>query len=223
MSNLQKEINVIRGGWDYGIKEYGMNAGTPVVRLKISSHDNHAQTIRYMKSQFEQHGWASKLRSGSARMVIGGTEPIHDRNTEAVNTFLDIIKPRFVDFEVDELNQKPSRDFVRAADSFSVWVPSDHEFDYEALDFYASQASSYGNVDFIFKVGTETDEEYINDISNEFGLYDGSIYAYPKGRKVHTVADNMKKCWKIAKRNRWNVSPRQDILYEYEQEEASDG
>ena len=218
MPKVDTEINVIEGGWNYKPKEYGSHAGKPIVELKLSKSDSNATKIRSLKNQFETYGWSSKIRSGRARFVIGGTEPVHERNEEVVDDLVDILSPRFVDFEVDTLQREPSRGMKRMVDYYSVWVPRDNEFDYNVLDFYSNQSSSYGNSEFIFKVSKNSDEEYIRNISNEFGIYDNDIYLYPKGRKINTVSENLEKCWRIAKRNSWNVSPRIDIPMNFEEE-----
>ena len=219
MNNMDTEINVMEGGWNYKPKDYGSNAGKPIVEMKLSKSDSNAKTIRSLKNQFDRYGWISKLRSGRARFVFAGTEPVHERNEEPITIINDVFNPRFVDFQVSDLNDEPSRDLKRMTDFYSVWVPDDNEFEYNVLDFYAGQSSSLGNAEFIFKVSTNSDEDYIRQISNEFGIYDNDIYVYPVGRKIHTVAENIEKCWRISKRNSWNVCPRIDLQMEYEEDE----
>lgn len=218
MTLSNTKIRLIQKSLDYAPLAYGEMAGQPSVQLKLSSSETNAMEVSSVDGLMERYGWRKKVRSGFARLRFFGSEPLSDVHLESLEAFDSIVDPRFIDMEVSatDVSQVPSRTVQNAVDSFSLFVPKDRSYDEDAFEFFADRSSSFGDVEFIFKVESSSDEDVIRDISREYKIYDSDIWLYPKGRKPKTVADRYNICEKIAKRNTWNVSPRLDIFSSYE-------
>lgn len=200
-----------------------MHTGTPSVSLKLSSADSNKREISAFDSLFANYGWKSKLQSGYARLRFHGTEPLNEElHLEGLSSLYSVMDPRFVDFKIskDHLDVKPARTIQNMTDLFSVFVPMDRDFDEDVFQWYVDQSQKFGNVEFIFEVEKSNDKKYINGISRDYKIYDSDIYLRPKGRKVHTVADNYETCVNMAKTYTWNVSPRMDVLEGYEPDDG---
>lgn len=216
--NNKKEIRVVDSGFDYRPYPYGEYAGQPTVSMKLSSSDNNKTRIGTIDGKFDGWGWNRKINSGFARFRIHGTDPLSDIHIEGIDTLDNIIGPRFVDFELNKqsINQIPSRTVKRIADHFTLFVPLDESFDEEAFEWFVDRSRSYGDVEFIFKVGDYEDDKAVNRISREYKIYDSDIWLLPQGEKLNTAKDSYDKCVNWAKRNSWNVSPRFDLWEQFE-------
>lgn len=210
MTVTDTELGFNNSSTNYGPFSYGSDAGTPTVDFALSESEHNKMPIRSIESIFNQRGWANKVNSGFARLHFHGKNAFSEEHEEAIVDFCRIVGATFVDFEVreEELQERPSRDIQNLADSFHVFVPEDWDFDEDVFQFYASQANSHGSVDFIFKVDSHSDEQYIQDVVREFKIYDSDVWLYPKGRKARTVSERMEAVNTLAKRHTWNVSPR---------------
>lgn len=221
MTLRNTELQVISGSMEYGPMPYGSRAGEPTVRIDLSSSENNAVKVGEIEGRMDGWGWKDKLRSGFARLRIGGHDPLSDDQIEPLYNLVELLSPRFVDVEVDSdyINSKPPRVMQNFADSFCVFVPMDKEFDDDAFQYFAERSSNYGDTSFVFNVRSYNDDDKIEDISNEYKIYDSDIWLYPTGRSVNGISDSMDKCVKISKGNMWNVSPRMDFMIDYEEDD----
>lgn len=222
MTQRNTELRVPRDRMNYGIKGYGIHSGTPTVSLQLSSDETNAQKISTFDSLFGNYNWKQKLQSGFARLRLHGTDPLNDElHLEGLSSLYSVIDPRFVDIEIGPsyIDKEPSRTVQNMTDLYSLFVPLDRDFDDDVFEYFVDQSRKFGNVEFVFEVDSETDKKYINGISRDYKIYDSDIYLRPKGRKVHTVRDNYETCVKMAKSHTWNVSPRMDVVEEYQREE----
>jgi hypothetical protein len=202
---------------------YGPYAGKPVVMLKLSKADSNSIDVTSLEKQYESYGWKSKLNSGFARLYVYGHDPFAEEHREALEFLFDVINPRFVDFEIDEqyADKIPPRNIKNKLDTitFRIDASKDGEYNTETIDEFASNAVSYGDLSFLFEADSISHEQDIIDFSYEYPVYDSDIWVYPKGRKMKTTTDNFELVESICKRNTWNVSPRTDLLSEFETEE----
>lgn len=198
----------------YGPMSYGSRAGEPVVDLPLSKDDDNAVKVQSLERMFDGWGWKRKLSSGFARLRFSGNDVLGGYHDEGMEHFSRLLSVRFVDVEVgkDDIHSKPSRDIKNKVNRYSVFVPLDQSFDEQTFQWFSDQSQSFGNVEFLFKVKTESDEDDIYDIVREYNIYDDDVWLYPAGRKVGTTQDRMQKAVKIGKRNSWNVSPRMGII-----------
>jgi len=221
MSITNVTLGMNQTSTDYGPFPHGSHAGTPVVDFTVSEADDNQMEVRSIEGLFERYKWDRKVNSGFARLQFSGQNVFKDIHLEGISEFSRLLDARFVDFEVglQEFNTVPPREVQNIADYYRVFVPEDYDFDERVMDFYTEQANNYGNVDFIFKVDSSTDDGYIEDVSREYTMYDSDVWLFPKGWKMKTVSDRYKYCEKFAKSNAWNVSPRLDIMSQYSEDE----
>lgn len=207
------ELRINEQAMTYGPFSYGSKAGQPTVDVVLSLNDDNAKPVTSIESQFANWDWKRKLSSGVARLRFSGNGVMSGEHDEAIGELARLLDARFVDFEVSssELDQKPSREIQNLADSYSIFVPKDSSFDGEVLEHYSDQASSYGDIEFLFKVEKTTDEQRIYDIVDEYKIYDWDVWLYPKGRKARSVSERFDIAYDIAKRNTWQHSPRLGI------------
>lgn len=212
VSDLTLGIN--QGTTKYGSFGYGSHAGVPVVDFSVSESKQRQMGLRSIDNIFENNNWKRKIDSGFARLQYNGKNVFNEEQTHEIVEMSRILNARFVDFEVkkNELHQKPPRQIRNVADYYRIFVPDDYAFDDSVLQHFADESSSHGNAEFLFKVSSESDERYIDDIVRQYNMYDSDIWLYPKGRKAKTVSERMQTAMSIANRNTWNVSPRLAIL-----------
>jgi hypothetical protein len=224
MTNQNTEIRHIRNAIEYKPMEYGERAGEPTVSIKLSSSESNSIKVNSLDKQFRSYNWHRKINSGFARLRIHGDNPFADRHVESLNYLFELLDPRFVDFEIkaSELTQEPARVISRKADTITV-VFDENDDDLvnntEALQNLAERGRKYGDTQFIFKTSSTTCEDTIKDFAREYKVYDSDIWIFPKGRKVKTTADNWDGLCSVAKRNTWNLSPRMDLISDYEEDE----
>lgn len=207
-------LGMNQGSVNYGPFAYGSHAGTPVVDFAVSASENNQMKVRSIDSLFARYNWKRKLSSGFARLQFNGENVFDEQHSEGIAEFSRLLNARFIDFEVkrNELNTDVPREIKKVADYYRVFVPDDYDFDEYVMDSFSDQSSSFGNAEFLFKVDSATDEKYVKDIVNEYGIYDSDVWLYPKGWKAETVSERMSDVKKIAKRNSWNISPRIGIM-----------
>lgn len=224
MTNQNTKIQYVASSTGYQPMPYGTRAGEPTVSIKLSSSENNAVKVNSLESQFDSYGWKRKLNSGFARLRIYGDNPFADRHVEALDYLFDLIDPRFVDFEIQasELTQEPARVINIKADTITVvFDENDDELvkNTEVLDAITERGRKYGDTQFIFKCSSVMAEDTINQFTYDYSVYDSDVWVYPKGRKVNTTADNYDSLASVAKRNTWNLSPRMDLLADYEEDD----
>jgi len=204
---------------------YGKYAGEPTVSVKLSSSSQNAWKVNSLESMFMSRNWKRKITSGYARLRIYGNDPFSDDHAEAVEYLIDVLNPRFVDVEVQDkfIDKKPSTYLHRKTDAYTFFIDatkSEKRYNPSVLAEISNTFASSGNVQYIFKVDSASQEEFIKQFRRDYSIYDSEIWLYPKGRKAETVFKNRETIIPFAKRNRWNVSPRLDIgLDELDQSE----
>ena len=212
------QLGLSKASTTYGPFGYGSHAGEPVVEIFVSENDDKKMSVRGVDSMVSGYGWKRKLESGLARLQYSAENILSDEHEEGVVELSRILGARFVDFEIGEkeLNSRiPPRDIQNVSDYYRVFVPRGWDFDRDILEFYSNTT---GSSDFIFKVDSYNDDEYIKEVSRDFGIRDYDVWLYPKGRKVKTVSGRMEMCQNLAKSNSWNVSPRLGVTLNYEEE-----
>jgi len=221
MTRSNTEIRRIDRSSGYETMRYGPHAGKPAVMLKMSKADSNAIEVTSLEKQYESYGWKNKLNTGHARLHVYGHDPFAEEHREALEFLFDVIDPRFVDFEIDEqyADKVPSRKIENKIDSvtFRIDVSKDGEYNPETIHEFTSNVDV--DLNFLFESDSISDEQDIIDFSYEYPIYDSDIWVYPKGRKMKTATDNFELIESICKRNTWNVSPRTDLLSDFEPEE----
>jgi hypothetical protein len=204
----------------FGPFAYGSHAGTPVVDFSVSESDSNQLEIRSIDSLLESYNWKRKLSSGFARIQFNAENVFKEQHAEGISELSRLINARFVDFEVNrgELGTMPPREVKNVADFYSVFVPGDYDFDEDVMEFFSNQANSFGSAEFIFKIDSSTDDQYVNQIVNEYNLYDSDVWLFPKGWKAETVSERFDYAEGFAKSNAWNVSPRMGIMSQASEE-----
>lgn len=225
MTRNNIEIKYIKNGTSYGAMPYGQFSGQPTVSLKLSSSDSNSIKVNSLENIFSSRGWKQKLRSGYARLRIYGDDVFHDRHTESIEYFLDVIDPRFVDIEMDEkdIQSKPSTFIKRRVDTYSFVIDATRDeprYDKEVFTHILDNNANNGNAQYIFKSDTVTCEDRVKQFSRDYNVYDSDIWMYPKGTKRKTIDDNRESIENVAKRNCWNVSPRLDVSVNVEETET---
>lgn len=224
MSKRDTKIRHHRNAIEYQPMPYGERAGEPTVSLKLSSSESNAIKVNSLEKQFENYNWKRKLNSGFARLRVYGDNPFADRHIEPLNYLFDLIDPRFVDIEIEasQLTQEPPRIISRKADTITVVFDENNEelaSNGEILSKITERGRNYGDTQFIFKASSTTIEDKIKNFAFDYSVYDSDVWVYPKGRKINTTADSFEALASIAKRNTWNLSPRMDLLADYEEDE----
>lgn len=214
----------MRNQMEYHPMRYGERAGEPTVSIKLSSSDSNSIKVNSLEGQFERYNWKRKLNSGFARLRIHGDNPFADYHMESLDYLFEVIDPRFIDLEIEasDLEQTPPRVISQRADTITVvFSENDDELvqNEEALRELAERGRKYGDTQFIFKSSSAVVEDDIKQFSRDYKVYDSDIWVYPKGRKVKTTANNYEALTSITKRNTWNLSPRMDLLADYEEDE----
>ena len=203
---------------------YGKHAGQPTVQLTLSKSDSNARKLGAFDKKMESYGWKSKLKSGFARLRVKGSRPLDDIHLSPLSALNDIADPRFIDVELEgkDINCEPSRTIDTFTDFYSLVIdPKKTHYDEEAMEFFADRSRSTAGCEFIFKVKSFTDEKRVSEIKRDYKMYDSDVWLYPVGNKMHTVAENTEKCVEMAKRHTWNISPRFDIIRQYNEEYQS--
>ena len=224
MTRTNTEIRRINRASGYETMRYGPHAGIPTVLVKLSKSDTNSIKVSSLEKQYQTYGWKSKLKSGFARLYIYGHNPFGEEHQDALEYLFDVIDPRYVDFEIDEkyADTLPSRQIKEQLDTITFNVDladGDIGFDEETVQEITSNPTDYGDLKFLFKADSTSDEETINNFSYEYPVYDSDIWVYPKGRKMKTATENFELIENICKRNTWNISPRVDLLDGFEPEE----
>lgn len=221
MTITQVTLGMNGGTSSYGPFPHGSHAGTPIIDFSVSESETNQRKIRSIQSLFENWNWETGLSSGFSRIQFRGENVFKEQHREGITELSRILNARFVDFELssEELQQRPPRELKNLADYYRVFVPGDRDFDRDVLEYYSNQAKSYGNVDFLFKIGKWNDDDYVSEIVREFNIYDSDVWLYPKGRKVDTVAERIEMATQQSKRRNWNVSPRIDIFQNVDTDE----
>jgi hypothetical protein len=207
-------LGVNQGSTSYGPFSYGSHAGKPVVDFAVSERDTNQMKVQSIESLLDGWNWGRKLSSGFARLQFNGQNVFKEEHEKGISELSRILDARFVDFEVQkrELKDKrPPREIKNIADYYRVFVPHDREFDEDVFEFFVEQSNRYNNVDFMFRVKSYDDDEYIRSISRQYNMYDSSIWLYPVGRKLETMTDNLELAVDMSKSNTWNLSPRLGI------------
>jgi hypothetical protein len=220
ISNLELGYN--QGSTNYGPFSYGSFAGTPVVDMAVSKSEQKEMPVQSIESIFDDNNWKRKVRSGFARLQYNGKNIFDESLEEGIKELSRILGATFVDFEVRkrELKHgKPPRGLRNIADYYRVFVPDDYDFDEDVLSYYAEQSNSYGNAEFIFKVDSHGDDNYISDVVREYSIYDSDVWLFPRGWKTKTVSKRQEIATKMAKRHTWNLSPRLGILADAQNDE----
>lgn len=224
MSRTNTEIRRINQASGYQTMQYGPHAGTPTVLLKLSKSDSNAIEVNSLEKQYQSYGWKSKLNSGFARLYVYGHDPFAEEHRQALEYLIDVIDPRFVDFEIDEkyADKIPSRNIKNKLDTITFTMNLSNggtDFDPEVMEEFTSNPVSYGELNYMFKADSVSHESTIANFSRNYSVYDSDIWVYPRGRKLDTTSENIEKIENICKRNTWNRSPRMDLLTEYEGKE----
>lgn len=224
MSNRNLEIRRMRNDIEYHPMRYGERAGEPTVSLKLSSSESNSIKVNSLENRFETYNWKRKLNSGFARLRIHGDNPFADYHLEPLNYLFDILDPRFIDVEIKatELDQEPPRIIDQRADTITVvFNENDDELvsNPDALEKLTDRGRKCGDSQYIFKASSSVIEDDIKQFTRDYKVYDSDVWVYPKGRKIHTTADNYESLTSIVKRNTWNLSPRMDLLSDFEEDE----
>lgn len=214
--------NVTLGKKDatYGPFSYGTFAGEPVVDFTVSKQESEQLPVQSIESILDGWGWKRKLDNGFCRLQYNGHNVFDDYHREGIEGLTQLLDPRFVDFEVSKRelkDKKPPRGIQNIADYYRVFVPSEFDFDRDVMEFFGNQSQSHGNVDFVFKIDNEYDEEYVKEIVREYGIYDSDVWLYPRGTQLRTTLDAIDAAYTLAKRNTWNFSPRIELMMNVEE------
>jgi organic radical activating enzyme len=133
--------------------------------------------------------------------------------------------PRFLDIEVQDkfINKEPSRFTQRRTDTYTFLIDMTKDeirYDFETLDYISENIANDGNAQYLFKVDSVMCEDPIKNFRREYNIYDSDIWLFPKGRKRRTMEETLPNIINVAKRNRWNVSPRMDLMTDTDEEES---
>jgi len=213
-------IKVNQSRMDYRCRSFGSYEGEPTVSMNLSKSDDFDTKVGSLLSVMDNYGWVNDLESGNARLFVHGTQPFHEMHEEGLSGLENSLNARFFDFGVTDLQTEPPRRIKRLADHFVVFVPRNFDFDRDVMESFAEQSRKFGDVDFVFDLKKVTDDEYVNEISKEYKLYNSDIYIRPTGRKLHTTADRASFCEKMCKKNGWTMNGRIDLLTDYEEDEG---
>jgi hypothetical protein len=223
VSDLTLGLN--QGTTKYGPFSYGSHAGEPVVDFSVSESKQRQMGLRSIDNIFQNNNWKRKIDSGFARLQYNGKDVFNEEQTHEIAEMSRILNARFVDFELskNELQHREvPREIRNIADYYRIFVPENYEFNEELLQNFAEESNGFGNVEFLFKVESESDEKYVNDVVREYSMYDSDVWLFPKGRKAKTVSERMQVAEQIASRKTWNLSPRLGILANAKQEIVSE-
>jgi hypothetical protein len=206
--------------FNYTICPYGRYAGEPTVEIVTSKDESNRKTVRSLDRQFNRYNWGGKLRSGFARMRIRGEDPLHPTYWDFMEDFSTVADPRFVDLEVEgsDITGDILRTTRSLVDSYTFIISEDKNYNDPTLDEFAENARKSGDSEFVFKVKSWTDEDWISEVTRLYSIYDSDVWLMPVGDDVDTVAENIEKCVTMAKSNTWNVSPRFDVMLEHDSE-----
>jgi hypothetical protein len=218
--NLQKmSIQDLHIGFNqqsstFGPFSYGRQAGKPTLDFVVSKNDEKKQKVRSVESMFDGWTWKNKVSSGFSRLRFSGSDIDTGNQDEAITTLARLLDARFVDMEFgqNQIERIPPREIQNSIDFYSLFVPTDRRFDEDVFEWFADQSQSYDNVEFLFKFESQSDEEKIHQIVNDYRIYDSNVYLYPTGRRVDTASPRYEDAMKVANRQTWNVSPRIGLL-----------
>lgn len=212
-----------RGSTSYGPFSYGSYSGNPVVDFSLSTSEDNQMPVRSIENILDGWNWKRDINSGFARLQFNGRDLFDGQHTEGIGELTRIIDARFVDFEVKDLEEKPPRELQNIADYYRIFVPDDFDYDRDVLQFYAEQSKNFGNVEFIFKVDSWDDDEYVKEVVDEYKIYDSDVWLFPRGRKARTVSERMELAVDFSKKHTWNVSPRLGIMMGAKEEIVDEG
>lgn len=220
MSRANTEIKFIRSSTNYHPMHDGMHCGMPTVSIKLSSSDSNSMKVNSMKKLFDKYKWSQKINSGFARLRIYGNDPFSDEHLNSLDFAFDVLDPRFVDFHVKEkyLDKMPSRILQNKADTYTLEFNVDGPMDLhsDVIHSLSKQGKKQGNVQYFMNLSSDKYEQDIRNFQNDYRIYDSDIWLIPKGRKIDSVSESYDKIVQMAKRNSWNLSPRMDIIADYE-------
>lgn len=225
MVRSDTEIRYIAGQTNYGPMDYGKYAGEPVVNLKLSSSKQNGIKVTSLRDMFDNNGWLRKLQRGNARLNIYGDDPSANRHAEPIDYLNDVFDPEFLDLQLDgeEVSSVPSGFFGNKINTVSLvfdLASGEPDYDEQIVEQIIDLATNKADFQVIFKVDSVGCESYVQDFAREYNIYDSDIWLFPKGRKVSTTADSLRKAQTVAKRNTWNVSPRVDLLKDFEPDDG---
>lgn len=217
MSRANTEIKFIRGKSGYNPMSYGQFSGQPTVSLKLSSSETNSMKVNSLENLWLSRNWKRKISSGYARLRIFGNDPFSDEHKDSIEFLIDKMDPRFLDMEIRDkyIDKEPSRYIQRKTDTYTFFIDITKDetlYNPETMDYLSNNVANGGNAQYIFKVDSITCEDPIKKFRREYGLYDSEIWLYPKGRKRQTMEENLESIKTVAKRNKWNVSPRMDVM-----------
>lgn len=222
MTLSNRTIRYIDDSTGYNPYPYGKLAGQPTVQLTLSKSDTNARELGDLDNKMMRYGWKRKLKSGFARLRVKGSRPLGDIHIRSLDALNDMIDPTFVDIELEgnDIDREPPRTIDTFADSYSLFInPQKEKYDEEAMEFFTDRSRSFGDCEFIFRVKAFGDEERIEEISRKYKMYDSDVWLYPVGRKMESIAENTEKCVGMAKRNTWNISPRFDVVRQFNEDD----
>lgn len=224
MTRANTEIKFIEEKSGYGPMPYGQFAGRPTVSLKLSSNVNNSMKVNSLESLWRSRNWKRKLSSGYARLRIFGDDPFGDEHRESIEFLIDKIDPRFIDIEVEDkyIDKEPSTYIRRKADTYTFFIDaskSELRYDPDTMKYLSSKIANDGNAQYIFNVDSVMAEDGIKKFRREYKVYDSDIWLFPKGRKRRTMEKTLDSVESIAKRNKWNLSPRMDLRTDFDDEE----
>jgi len=225
MTRTNTEIKFIRGKSGYGPMPYGKYAGQPTVSLKLSSSSQNSMKVNSLENIWVSRNWKRKISSGYARLRLFGNDPFSEEHKESIEFLIDKMDPRFLDIEVQDkfINKEPSRFTQRRTDTYTFLIDMTKDeirYDFETLDYISENIANDGNAQYLFKVDSVMCEDPIKNFRREYNIYDSDIWLFPKGRKRRTMEETLPNIINVAKRNRWNVSPRMDLMTDTDEEES---
>lgn len=203
------------------IYPYGPIGGEPAVEIKLSESDDNVWSIGRTKKQFDGWNWTPRLKSGRVWLHFKGTNPLSEEHVEMIDNLTTAINPSKVSVEVNgrELPYGPPEELDDVVDSYTILIDPSNDLDSDSLQSFSDRNRKKRDTTFLFKTQVHSDEDKILPITENYTIYDDDVMLFPKGRKVETVSDSMKKCYTIGKRNMWKVSPRLDVIGEYEEDD----
>ena len=207
----------------YGPISYGKMAGKLATEYRLSVADINQKGVQSLEKQMESWGWKKPLKSGFSRLRFSN-DPLNEKHREGMIELSRLLGARFVDLEIgrNEINTIPSRKIRNKVDWYSIFVPTDGDFDDRTFEHFVDDSRSHGNCEFLFRTSKTTDEERIRSIVQEYGIYDSDVWLYVPTRKVETTAEKLQNAIDMATRNNWNVSPRMGLLVNADEEFESD-
>lgn len=225
MTRTNTKIKYIKDKSGYEPMPYGQFSGRPTVSLKLSSNVHNSMKVNSLEGMWRSRNWKRKLSSGYARLRVFGNDPFSEEHRESIEFLIDKINPRFLDMEIEDkfIDKEPSTYIQRKIDTYTFFIDmtkDDIRYDPETMKYLSENIANDGNAQYIFKVDSVMAEDSIKKFRREYNIYDSDIWLFAKGRKRETMEDTLSSVTNVAKRNKWNVSPRMDLMMETEDEES---